>query len=120
MKKLLIAAMLGLTAAAGVTVSATPAAADTNVKFRVILGVPYYTYRAGPDYVYRSGYGWYRPGRNSVGNVSCSRAGDMVRRAGYRAVDRVECAGSTYTFRGTRNGKRVTVYVNSRNGAVYR
>jgi hypothetical protein len=118
MKKMMMAAALALSAlTAGAGMGITPAAADTNVKFRVVLGVPYYSYRAGPDYVYRSGYGWYRPGK---ARLSCSRAQDRVRANGYRAVDRVECGGGTYTFRGTKNGKRFTVYVNARNGSVYR
>jgi len=122
MKKLLVAAMLGLTAAAGVASAPAPAMADTNVKFRVILGVPYYSYRAGPDYVYRSGYGWYRPATRVVvgGKMSCNRAAGAVRNHGYRNVQVLECGGPTYTFRGSKNGRRVTVYVNARSGAVFR
>lgn len=120
MKKLLVAAMLSLTAAAGITASAGPAAADTNVKFRVILGVPYYGYRAGPDYVYRPGYGWYRPGRVMNGKWSCGRAITALRNHGYRSITTIECNGPTYTFRANKNGRRMMVFVNARSGSIFR
>ena len=40
--------------------------------------------------------------------------------SGYRNVDTVECRGSTYTFEATRRGRDVIVFVNSRNGALWR
>lgn len=113
MKKIIIAAMAA--AAAAIVLPAADGMADTKV--RVFFGVPHYAYRVGPDYVYRKGYGWYRPARNKI---SCERARNIVRNQGFRNVDRVECNGATYTFRGTRSGKRYAIYVNARTGGVWR
>jgi hypothetical protein len=94
-----------------------PAPANADVNFRIYLGVPYYSYRVGPDYQYRRGYGWYLPGH---GKISCTRASSILRNKGYYNIGAVECRGKTYTFRATRNGKRYIVYVNSRSGGVWR
>ena len=112
MFKLLVATVL----AAGVVLSVPlESRAATNVK--IYLGVPHYSYRVAPDYVYRKGQGWYRPVR---ARISCERGRNIVRNQGFRNVDRVECSGPTYTYRATRNGKRLSVYVNSRTGGVWR
>jgi hypothetical protein len=120
MKSLLLtSAFAGLMAMAPAVPSAE---AKTNVIVRFDVGVPYYAYQTGPDYVYRRGYGWYRPVRRPVyGNrLSCQEAGRIVRRNGYYNVYARECGGSTYTFTGFRNGRRFVVYVNARSGAVWR
>lgn len=113
MKKFLIASALAATFAFAAPV---PAEAHSS-GIRIYLGVPHYSYRIGPDYQYRRGYGWYRP---SVRRISCERARNLVRNRGYRNVQAVECRGATYTFRGVRNGKRFVLYVNSRSGGVWR
>ena len=97
----------------------TPEPASAHVNFRVYLGVPHYSYRVGPDYRFRRGYGWYRPGYRA-GRVSCNQAASLVRRNGFKNISVRECSGSTYTFSATRNGNRTRVYVNSRSGAVWR
>lgn len=113
MKKLLIAAGLGLFLAAGVT---GPADAKTNVK--IYLGYPHYDYRVGPDYRFRKGYGWYNPAYRA--RLSCEAAYRQVARRGFRNIKTVECRGQTYTFRATRNGNRQVVYVDARTGALMR
>lgn len=116
MKKLLIASMA---VAAALLTAPVESQADTKVK--IFLGVPHYTYRVAPDYVYRDGQGWYRPGKaQGKAKISCERARNLVKNQGFRNVDRVECNGATYTFRGTRKGKRYAVYVDSRTGGVRR
>lgn len=115
MKSILIASAM---AATFLFASPLPGEAATNIK--IYLGVPHYTYRVAPDYVYRKGYGYYRPAGVAGNKISCSRAKNRVQNSGYKNVDRVECSGATYTFRGTRNGKRHVVYVNSRTGNVSR
>jgi hypothetical protein len=114
MKKMIIAAM----AAAAATCAVPAADGEAATKVKIYLGVPHYATRLGPDYFYRNGYGWYRPA--AKGKISCERARNIVRNQGFRNVDRVECNGPTYTFRGTRNGKRYAVYVNARTGGVWR
>ncbi len=70
---------------------------------------PHYTYRVAPDYVFRKAMaGTARAPR------FLPRARNIVRNQGFRNVDRVECNGATYTFRGTRGGKRYAIYVNAR------
>ena len=54
------------------------------------------------------------------GRLSCGEARRIVRNNGYRNVDTIECNGRTYTFEATRRGRDVTVYVNSRNGRIWR
>jgi hypothetical protein len=109
-----------LAAAAAATLAlAMPTAADAKV--RIYLGLEHYDYRVGPDYRYRDGYGWYRPsGFYGRGRISCGEARRIVRNSGFRNVDTIECRGRTYTFEATRRGRDVTVFVDSRNGRVWR
>lgn len=115
MKSLFLAA-----AAAATLALAMPTAADAKVK--IYLGLEHYDYRVGPDYRYRDGYGWYRPTGyyNNRGRLSCGEAKWRVRDMGFRNVSTIECRGITYTFEATRRGRDVTVFVNSRNGRVWR
>lgn len=63
---------------------------------------------------YDNGYGY--------GNdrLSCGEARARVRHSGFMNVATIECNGRTYTFEATRHGRDVTVYVNSRTGAISR
>ena len=120
---------------------ATASQAKTNV--HIYFGVPHYSYQVSPGYRYHDGYGWYDSGAYSdeaiydapgfyegpryrmrdrgYGNrISCSQARGIVRSSGFRNVSAVECNGRTYTFRAMRRGNLITVYVNSRTGAVWR
>ncbi len=54
------------------------------------------------------------------GRLSCGEARGVVRNSGFRNVSTIECNGRTYTFEATRRGRDVTVFVNSRTGAVWR
>ena len=56
----------------------------------------------------------------SGSRLSCGQAKARVRSSGFRNVTTVECQGRTYTFDATRRGRDVRVFVNSRNGAVWR
>ena len=71
------------------------------------IGDPYGRYGCYPLGIYR-------------GRISCGEAKARVRYSGYRNVATIECRGSTYTFEATRKGRDVTVYVNARNGAIWR
>jgi hypothetical protein len=117
MKSLFLAA-----AAATVMAFAMPTAAEADVK--VYLGMPHYDYRVAPGWRYREGYGWYDPiviDRGFIrGRLSCGEARRIVRRSGFRNVETIECNGRTYTFEATRRGRDVTVFVNSRNGRIWR
>ncbi len=118
MKKLLMTLAVAAPIALGFGLGgASSAEAKTSVN--IYLGVPYYSYQVGPDYRYRNGYGWYRPGRPNY-RMSCSRARNLVRDRGYRNVKARDCNGRTYSFRATRNGRGFIVYVDSRTGAVWR
>jgi hypothetical protein len=109
-----------LAAAAAATLAlAMPTAADAKVQ--IYFGFPHYDYQVGPDYRYRDGYGWYRPtGYYNRGRLSCGEARRVVRNNGFRNVATIECNGRTYTFEATRRGRDVTVFVDSRNGRVWR
>jgi hypothetical protein len=117
-----------LTSALAATLAfAMPMAADAKTNVKVYLGVPYYDYQYGPDYRFREGYGWYRPmgyygyyDDYSRRRLSCGEARARVRQSGFRNVTTIECNGRTYTFEATRRGRDVTVFVNSRNGRVWR
>ena len=100
---------------------AMPVAAEAKTNVRVYLGMPHYSYQVGPDYRFRSGYGWYQD-RNyyNRGRLSCGEARARVRHSGFRNVATIECQGRTYTFEATRRGRDVTVFVNSRTGAIWR
>ena len=111
---------LFLTAAVAATLAfAMPTTADAKVK--IYLGFPHYDYQVGPDYRYRDGYGWYQDTRYyNRGRLSCGEARRAVRNNGFRNVNTIECNGRTYTFEATRRGREVTVFVNSRNGRIWR
>jgi hypothetical protein len=115
MKSLFLAA-----AAAATLAFAMPTTASADTNFKLYLGMPHYDYRVGPDYRFRKGYGWYRPGVIHRGRISCGEARRIVRNSGFRNVDTIECRGRTYTFEATRRGRDVTVYFDSRNGRVWR
>ena len=111
------------TAIAATLAFAMPTAASADTKVKLYLGVPHYGYQVGPDYRFRNGYGWYRySGYNNDFNrrVSCGEARRIVRNNGFRNVNTIECNGRTYTFEATRRGRDVTVFVNSRNGRIWR
>lgn len=94
--------------------------------FVVHFGVPFYSYRVGPGWRHYEGYGWYDYGRwgdvrQRRHGLSCAEARRLVDRSGYDRVRTVECQGRTYTFKAeNRRGRLVTVYVNSRTGAIWR
>jgi hypothetical protein len=115
MKKLILASTFATAIAMGL-----PLAAEADTKVRVYLGVPHYGYQVGADYRFRDGYGWYRPIGVHRGRLSCGQARRIVRRSGFRNVATIECNGRTYTFEATRRGRDVSVFVNSRTGAVRR
>ena len=52
--------VLGLLAATALLASVATAA-EAKVRVNVYLGVPYYDYQVGPDYLYDENHGWYRP-----------------------------------------------------------
>jgi len=116
MKKLLLATAFAASLATGI-----PATAEAHkVGIVFYLGYPHYGYRVGPGYIYRPGYGWYWPGYRAKARLSCGEARWRVRSHGYHNVSTIECNGMTYTFRGTRNGYRVVLFVNARTGAMWR
>ncbi len=114
MKKLLIALAVAAPMALGLG-----GAAEAKTNVNIYLGIPHYGYQVGPDYVYRKGHGWYRPGRN-YNRLSCGEARRLVRDRGFRNVEARNCSGRTYTFRAVRSGRVFVVYVNARTGAVWR
>jgi hypothetical protein len=119
-KSLLVATGIALSAFA----LAPAAEAHSRSGVSVYFGVPFYSYRVGPGWRYYDGYGWYDYKRygefHKRNRISCREA----RRIVDRRFDRVrvrECNGRTYTFTAVNNrGKRITVYVNSRTGAIWR
>jgi hypothetical protein len=116
MKKLLMALVVAAPVAFGLG-GVNGAEAKTNVK--IYLGMPHYGYQVGPDYVYRKGYGWYRPGKR-FNQLSCGEARRIVRNRGYYNIVARNCNGGTYVFRAVRNNRVAIVYVNARSGAVWR
>jgi hypothetical protein len=52
--------------------------------------------------------------------LSCGQARGKVLHSGFRNVSTIECNGRTYTFKATRQGRYVKIYVDSRTGAVSR
>lgn len=105
--------------AASLAAFALPSEAEAKVV--VYFGMPHYSYQPGPDYYYRDGYGWYQQdGYYNRGRLSCGEAKWRVRERGFRNVRTIECDGRTYTFQARRGDRRITVYVNSRSGAVWR
>lgn len=124
LKKLVIACGIALGALGALGGSAAYAPAEAGV--RVYLGVPFHPYRGGPGWRYYEGYGWYDYGRYGEfrpyrARMTCGEAARRVDRSGYYNVDPRDCVGSTYVFRANNyKGKRVTVYVNSYSGAMWR
>ena len=115
MKKLLIALAVAASVAFGLGGMSGAEAKTVNI----YLGIPHYSYQVGPDFVYRKGHGWYRPGRN-FNRLSCGQARGIVDRNGYNNVVPRNCSGQTYTFRAMRNNRLFLVYVNARTGAIWR
>jgi hypothetical protein len=119
MKSLVLASAFA--AALAVGAFSVPSAAEARTSIGIYFGFPHYDHRVGPGYVYRDGYGWYYPRQGYFrGRLSCGEARRVVRNHGYRNVDAVECQGRTYTFEGTRRGREVVIYVNSRTGRIWR
>jgi len=73
-------------------------------------------------YLGNGGYGDYGDGRLSYrdSRLSCNEAAQIVRDSGYNRVRPRECDGRVYTFRGRHNGNSYVIYVNSRNGRMWR
>jgi len=115
MKKIFLASAFAAALAMGI-----PLGAEAKTNVMIHLGIPHYGYQVGPDYRFRDGYGWYRPIGINRGRLSCGEARRVVRNSGFRNVATIECNGRTYTFEATRRGRDVTVFVNSRTGAVRR
>lgn len=121
MKSLLITALAASFAMGSmVPLSSVPAEAKTKVNIDVYLGVPHYRHRPGPEYRFRRGHGWYLPPSHNRYRFSCGQARWQVRERGYHNITTIECNGPVYTFRATRNGNRVKLFVNARSGAVWR
>ena len=107
MKKIIFASAFAAALAVGLPIAAQ---ADSNVRNymdRHEIGDPYGCYGCYP----RQGL--------FMGRLSCGEARARVRYSGFRNVATIECRGSTYTFEATRKGRDVTVYVDSRNGAIW-
>ena len=101
MKKLASAALAATLSfgAVGLTAATAPVAeAATNVK--IVLGVPYYTYKVGPDYVFRSGYGWHK-----VKKTKSSAKVKVILGVPYYAYK----AGPDYVFRAGYGWHRVVI-----------
>jgi hypothetical protein len=49
---------------------------------------------------------------------SCSQIGRNLRRAGFRGVRAIDCAGREYAYIASRDGQRLRVTVSSRNGRI--
>ena len=46
-----------------------PTSASAHSSIRIYFGYPHYSHQVAPDYVFRTGYGWYKPGYgNHQGN----------------------------------------------------
>jgi hypothetical protein len=118
MKSFLCAMVLSVPLA--LSLAPAPAQADTDVKFKIYFGEPHYTYKVGPDYVYRKGYGWHKRHAVVRNKLSCSEARSIVRNHGYRVIATRDCNGTTYVFRASSRGKSHVVYVNARTGGLWR
>jgi hypothetical protein len=118
MKSVFFALALSIPLALSLTPRAAEAHSDVSVRF--FFGQPFYTYRVGPDYVYRPGWGWHRRGVAIRDKLSCSEARKLAERKGYNIVSTRECKGTTYTFRTRHKGQSRLIYVNSRTGGVWR
>lgn len=115
-------ALLALAIAVPTTLAAMAPAAEakTSVSIGIFFGQPYYSYKVGPDYVYRSGFGWHHRKHALRSKLSCVEAKNLLRHRGFRIIATRDCSGTTYTFRTARNGNRSLVYVNARTGAAWR
>jgi hypothetical protein len=114
MKHLLLASTLAASMAL-----CLPSAAEAKVKIGIFFGAPHYDYQVDRDYVYRQGYGWYRPSRHDRrARVSCDDARQEVRGMGFYKIETIECGGREYTFEASRGNARYTVYVDSITGEV--
>ena len=118
MKSALLALAIAIPTA--LATMAPAADAKTRVSIGVFFGQPYYSYRVGPDYAYRSGFGWYHRKHKLRDKLSCVEARNLLRHRGFRILGTRDCSGTTYTFRTSRNGNRGLVYVNARTGAAWR
>ena len=124
-KSLLVAGIVALSAFA--LAPGAEAHSRTNSGFTLYFGVPFYSYQVGPGWRYHDGYGWYDYGRygdfrrhHRANRLTCNQARRLVDRSGFDRVRVVACAGRTRTFRAlNRKGNHVTVYVNSRSGAIW-
>lgn len=108
MKKIFFASAFAAALAVGLPVAAQ---ADSNVKDymdRHEIGDPYGCYGCYP----RQGF--------YLGRLSCGEAKWRVRNSGFKNVSTIECRGRTYTFEATRKGRDFIVYVDSRNGELWR
>jgi hypothetical protein len=108
MKKIIFASAFAAALAIGMPMGAEAKNNVKNYMDRHQIGDPYGCYGCYPQ-----------PGF-FMGRLSCGEARARVRYSGYRNVATIECRGSTYTFEATRRGRDVTVYVDSRNGAIWR
>ena len=116
MKKIIFAALAAVTMLAG-----TAGIAEAKTKVEFYFGVPYYDQRLNDDYRYYPDRGWYNDRRRpSYRRISCNQARNIVRDYGYRSVVARDCEGRSYSFSARRNGQRVIIYVNARNGAISR
>jgi hypothetical protein len=131
LRKMLLACSIALPL--GLVGSMPSAQADTDVDIH--FGVPFYTHQVGPRYRYYDGYGWYDANRYPrfrggdydddyvavrPGRLSCGEARRIVRNNGFRNVKARDCDGRTYSFIGSRNGRSVVIYVDARNGRMWR
>lgn len=44
--------------------------------------------------------------------VSCKGAKELVKNAGYKKIEKIECNGTVYTFKAKKNGQKYVVTVN--------
>jgi (2Fe-2S) ferredoxin len=119
MKKLIFGIL-----AAATLIGGTATLAEAKTSFSIYFGLPYYNQPMGPNFSYFPNRGWYQiqPGYNNKWRqrMSCNSARRIVRNHGYRNVVAKDCVGSTYSFSTRRNNQRVTIYVNSRTGVIWR
>jgi hypothetical protein len=108
MKKFIFASAFAAAFAVGMPIGAEAGSNARDFFDRNEIGDPYGCYDCSPR------LGFYR------GRISCGEARARVRYSGYRNVATFECRGSTYTFEATRRGRDVIVYVDARNGALWR
>ncbi len=120
-RKTLMAAAVALTA--GVVAIPMDAGAnhrswhdnDDDVDVRLQFGFGSPGYYGDPRY-----YNDYPRHRRGYNRISCGEARSILRDRGYHRIRTRECSGRTYSFRANRNGRTFVMYVNSRNGNVWR